>query len=434
MSIGKKKLLAAFLEKDNLKLLAYDVFGTRAVRTFAGQINFSAEVVKDAYIADALKFTGQVKMAISAKLPLQAVSDLVLFMPTDKTFSKSLPTSDAVDSFIQSLPYFAEELVLTSSQVDKKTTHVAFEKKLVEDFQRPFMESSKKITAVKSGINVLGAEFVQEGKYFLLAPLEKEIAMAVVENGAVLELASFGKEVFSARFSEFILNHNLDSVRLAYTVGTFDADLASKIRTERGIEVVSVASGDIYDATVSAYLRSLGGRSLGNVLGKIGLQAISSKIPARKPLLLMGAGLVGIILVVMLVRGITGTKSGANTPAVTPVATTPTVPPAPEPKPADYKVRVLNGTLVEGEAGRLADKIKELGFEIKETKNATTAGFVTSRLRTAADVPTTITEKIKAVLTELYDSVSVESLPAGRQDLASDSAGVKIEVIIGKKK
>ena len=34
-----------------------------------------------------------------------------------------------------------------------------------------------------------------------------------------------------------------------------------------------------------------------------------------------------------------------------------TMPPAPEPKAGDYPVAVLNGTLVAGEAGRLAEKL-----------------------------------------------------------------------------
>jgi len=109
------------------------------------------------------------------------------------------------------------------------------------------------------------------------------------------------------------------------------------------------------------------------------------------------------------------------------VATTPVVAPVPEPKASDYPVRVLNGTLVEGEAGRLADLIKAKGFTITETKNATSAGFVATRIRTTSDVPTKIVDTIKLALDDTYESVNLEPL-------ASDSAGVKIEVIIGKKK
>lgn len=432
MRLGRRKLLAVFLEGDNLKLLVYDVLGSRSTRSFAGQISFSAEVVKDAYVADPAKFAGQVKMAISAKEPLSQTAEVVLFLPASKTFTKSLPASDAVDSFVQSLPYFAEELILSTEGSgvrglgSGRVTHVAFEKKLVEDLERPFLESGKKVLAVKSSVNVLALAYGQVGKYFLLIPFEKEIFVAVVEDGAVAEVAAFAKDVFASRFGEFILNRNLESVRQAYTVGVFDADLANKIRAERGMEVVSVVAGDVYDGAVGAYLRAAGGGLLGNVLGMVDFSAVSRRLPNRRFLLLAGAGLVGAILVVMLVRGIGGGRPGEeNPPAGGPAATAP--PPAPEPKPEEFKVRVLNGTLVEGEAGRLSTKLKDLGFEVVETRNATTAGFVATRLRTTANVPAKIADMVKAALVDTYESITPELL-------ASDSAGVKIEVILGKKK
>lgn len=430
MSVGKKKLLAVFLEKDNVKLLVYDVFGNRPVRQFAGQITFSPEVVKDAYIADSAKFSGQIKMAISAKEWLRQSMEAVLFLPPDKTFTKSLPASDTVDSFIQSLPYFAEELILSTEQLAargkglEKVTHIAFEKKLVEDLERPFLESGKTVLAVKSGVNVLAASYIQTGKYFLLVPLDKEIAVAVAQDGAVSEVAAIARDVFATRFGEFVLNHNLGAVTQAYTLGVFDANLAGKIRSERGIEIVSLASGDIYDLAVSAYLRRSGGGILANLLGRISLPAIGERLPNQKYLFLVGAGIAGILLVVLLVKGIGGMKLGGSKP-VSPMATTPALTPVPEPKPGDFKVRVLNGTLVEGEAGRLASVIKDKGFEVTETKNATSAGFVATRLRTAADVPAKIVEAVKSALNS-YESINLELL-------ASDSAGVKIEIIIGKK-
>lgn len=428
MSLGRKKLLAAFLEKDNLKLLAYDVFGTRGTRSFAGQISFSPEVVKDAYIADPAKFAGQVKMALAAKAPLSDCLEVVLFLPPDKTFTKSLPASDAVDSFVQSLPYFAEELVIDSQKGGRgpsttlRTTYVAFEKKLVEDFQKPFLESGKKVIAARSAVNILAVKYGQDGKYFLLAPFDKEIAVAVGQDGAVLEIAAFGRDVFATRFGEFILNHDLKGVTTAYTLGVFDADLAAKLRSERGIEVVSLASGDVYDLIFTASLAMEQTNPLAGILGGIDLGAIGEKIPDRKYLFLAGAAIVGVFLVVMLVRGV---GKAAQPKPVTPIAS-PSAVPAPEPKPADYKVRVLNGTLVEGEAGRLATKLTDSGFNVVEKKNATSAGFVATRLRTVSDVPAKIMDIVKSAL-DAYQSINLELL-------ASDSAGVKIEIIIGQKK
>ena len=87
----------------------------------------------------------------------------------------------------------------------------------------------------------------------------------------------------------------------------------------------------------------------------------------------------------------------------------------------------MNGTLVTGEAGRLAEILKGLGFEITETKNATSAGFAATRLRATNDVPDKITAGLKTTLLETYESVSLEPL-------ATPSANAVIEIILGKKK
>ncbi len=426
MALGKHKLLAAFLEKDNLKLLAYDVFGSRATRVFAGQISFSPEVLRDAYIADSAKFSGQLKIAFTQKDLLGQVDQVVLFIPPDKTFTKSLPVTDTIDGFVQSLPYFKEELLLSTENIggkhgSDKITHVAFEKKLIEDFQRAFLESSKEVAATKSSVNVLGANFVQDGQYFLLVPFEKEIALAVVDSGAVLEMAAFAKEVFLTRFGEYIINHDLGKINQAYTVGVFDAQVASEIRSKRGLEVSALETNDVYDVVVTTYLRSSAGGMVNNLLGKINWTRLGDKIPNRKYLFLGLAAIVGVILVMLLFKNI-----GKKPEVASPVVTAPTPPPAPEAKPGDFKVRVLNGTLVEGEGGRLGDKLKGLGFDVVETKNATTAGFVATRLRAAPGVPDKIVSMVKSSLTD-YETINLEPL-------ASDSAGVKIEVIVGKKK
>lgn len=449
MKIGKSKLLAAFLEKDNLKLLVYDVFGTKSTRSFAGQITFSSEVVRDAFIADGGKFTSQVKMAVASKEPLGQVLEVVLFLPADKTFTKALPEEDSIDGFIQSLPYFREELIVSDDRGQpfdlasgkegtghrrqkgpgqRKITYVAFEKRLVEDLQRPFLETGKKILSAVSSLNSLAKKFVGDGKYFLLVPFEKEISVAVCDDGAVAQLATFGKDVFLTRFSEFITNHDLGGIRQAYTVGVFEAALAEKLRSDKSLEVAALETRDIYDLVVTSYLSSEA-NALARLLGKLRLPEMPGFVKnfaGRKYVLLGAAVLVGAFILVSLVKGVGGRLNNSSTkPDTTISSPVPTTPPAPAPKPADFKIRILNGTLLEGEAGRLATKLKDLGFDVTETKNATASAFVASRLRVNSDVPTKIIDDLKAELLTTYDSVQVESL--------SDEA-VGIEIIIGKKK
>jgi len=417
MLLGKKKMLAVFLEKDNLKLLSYVVGGKAVKRDFAGQITFSADVLREAFIADPAKFAGQIKMAFSQKPALAEVPLVVLFLPADKTFTKTMSASDSIDGFVQSLPYFAEELVINSQEIGEKVTHVAFEKKLAEDLQRPFLEIGKKVVAIVSSLNVLAPAHKKEGKYLLLAPFDKEISVAVCQDGGVIETATFPKDVFVGRLAEFMANHNLSEVRQVYTVGVFDADLAAKLRSERNLEVQALETGDVYDSVVAAYTRGQSGF-------KFDLSGFKEKLPEQKYLFLVAAVMVGFVLVIALVKGASKISLPGKTKTVSRV-TAPVAAPQPAPKPADYPIRVLNGTLVTGEAGRLGDTLKTAGYPVLETKNATSGGFVNTRLRVVSDVPEKIVENLQTILTATYSGVSVEPL-------ASDSA--RIEIIIGTKK
>ncbi|MBI3558907.1 LytR C-terminal domain-containing protein [Candidatus Gottesmanbacteria bacterium] len=413
MSFGKKKILAAFLEKDNLKLLSYE--GKQ--RVFAGQLSFPPEVLRDGFIADSLKFSSQVKIAFAQKESLKEVTEVVLFLPMDKTFAKTLPEGEGTESFVKGLPYFKEELVINQDG----NSFVAFEKKLVEDFQRPFLESGKKVTAVKSGAAVLTAAYPQKGKYFLLVPLEKEILTIVAQDGVFLEGVAFKKEIFADRFKEFVATHNLSDVRQTFTLGVFPPGLAPN--------AIPLSGTDIYDLTF-------------NAMAPRKKSIILFKYDTLNPryFYLAGAVLAGALLVFAVVKGVGQINLNflKSEPKNPPAARQELPPPKPEPRPADFNVIVLNGTLVTGEAGKLADKLRAAGYNILETKNATTAGFLATRLRILLASPTggpavsdKITADLKTLLLADYKSVSIEPLPAGRQDLATSSA--QIEIIIGEK-
>lgn len=431
MALGKKKILAAFLEKDNLKMLVYEVGGLKGQvsRLFAGQITFSPEVVRDGFIADTAKFDSQVKMAFAQKEALQQATEVMLFLSPDKSFTKTLPGTDTIDSFVHGLPYFREELIIDTAPAPAtggpaRTTYVAFERKLVEDAQRPFLESGKKIIGVKSAASVLVPKFAKTGRYLFLIPLEKDLVMAVAENGEVADLAVVKNDLVTARLGEFLSSHDLPGATAAFSVGMISSALAQKLRVENGLNLVPLAQTDIYDLIIS---------SVSSRGSKTKLPAFIGKLPtvSQKHLFLAGAIIVGAALTILIVKNIGSLRSigGAVSPVkpVTPTPTPSAPPPPPPPKPGDYPVAVLNGTLVTGEAGRLADELKAEGFDITETKNATAAGFAATRLRATSTVPDQITAQLKTELLKTYDAVSIEPL-------ASPSGKAVIEIIIGKKK
>lgn len=110
---------------------------------------------------------------------------------------------------------------------------------------------------------------------------------------------------------------------------------------------------------------------------------------------------------------------------------TPTPTPIPEPTPtpmpkverSEFKVRVLNGTTISGAAGALADKLKELGWEVVKVGNnsdqAVTEGFIRAK-----QGQETAVEVLRNDLGSGFEGSSSSSLKT------SDTAD--IEVVIGK--
>ncbi len=429
-------LLAVFLEKDNTKLVVYRRSGKKVERVFAGQISFTEAVLRDAFIADPPKFAAQIGIAFAQKPPLNEASEVLLFVPPDKTFTKTIPATDSVESFIRSLPYFKEELLIFPDEIkikEKKPTsditYVAFERRLVEDFERPFLTAGKKITAVVSSINIAAEAFAQTGQYFLLVPSEKDITVAAVTNGGITEVAHYPKDVFAGRFGEFIATHNLFEVKRAFTLGIIDEAILAKIRTERGVTIEHLGQSDIYDLLTNAAL-SLSSRGglhsllLGVSFPKFNFTA--KALPLQKIFLLVGALLLGFGLVFILIKTFSGQTTTSTSQTVVKKTVEPVAKPvAPEPKPGDFSVTVLNGTRVTGEAGRLAETLKAEGFNIVETKNASNSAFVTTKLLVTSGVPEQIINRLKETISQTYEVVEVET------QSGSDN---KIEVIIGKKK
>jgi hypothetical protein len=460
MIFGKRRLLAAFLEKDNLKLLSFEIAGRSVTRVFGGQLSFGADVVREAFIADPIKFSGQIKMALSQKPEAANVSEAVLFIPPEKTFIKAIPNNDAIESFVRTLPYFKEELVITEGERAKgdvdgaMLNHLAFEKKMIEDLERPFLDSGKKILAALSSVKVLADAFAQPGKYFLLVSFDKETVVVVMQDRVILDMASFAKDVWTGRMNEFRLGKNFSDVKEAFSLGVFDGGALDRVRNEQQLNVKELASTDIYDLVVSASQNSnfktkianlslpVGGQ-ISNVgsenrigLPNLDFSGIKDRLPNQKLLFLVGAAIVGFVLVLVVAKNLTALKGLGNSESrqdqvknesIVKSNKKKTPPPAPVaiPKPADFKVRVLNGTTVTGEAGRAGEAISALGFDVVETKNATASGFMATRLRVVPDVPQEIVDQIKTALLVTYESVSLESLV---DDV------VKVEIIIGKKK
>lgn len=156
-----------------------------------------------------------------------------------------------------------------------------------------------------------------------------------------------------------------------------------------------------------------------------------SKLPKRANkfhlLVLVVIGIAVIGFTVYILKGGFGAISINPEPSPSPseqTSSTPTPTPTPEPERSKYKVRVLNGSGKTGLAKTVSDKLKELGYQIDKTGNATNSAFQQTVIRVKPEAESFI-PRIVTDLTPEFDAAGNTSL--------KDADTVDIEIILGAK-
>jgi hypothetical protein len=246
----------------------------------------------------------------------------------------------------------------------------------------------------------------------------------------VAALGAFKMEAAAGRLGDFASTHNLAAARQAFILGRLPEGLWEKIRPGEDWTVTTLSGEDVYDLAAGL----AGGRRRLWPFGGVGEMGGKVKVFLAlfdRRVLAAAAVAAGVFLVIFAGRQLflRSEAPAGEEEAVSPVpsAVPLEAPPVSAGKPADYPVRVLNGTLVAGEAARLAEKLKEAGYQGTETANATASGFVATRLRPVSGVSEKTVAELKTLLLETYEAVTVE---AGADLLE----GAKIEIVIGSKR
>lgn len=109
------------------------------------------------------------------------------------------------------------------------------------------------------------------------------------------------------------------------------------------------------------------------------------------------------------------------------VSTTPELSPSPTPEPAlirsEWSFEVLNGSGITGQAKKIADQIKALGYPVVKTGNADKSNYAETQILAKKE----LLEKIDLVIADLRDVIKIASV-AG--ELTEGTASARI--IIGK--
>jgi hypothetical protein len=144
-------------------------------------------------------------------------------------------------------------------------------------------------------------------------------------------------------------------------------------------------------------------------------------------LILVIIGIFVIGFTVYILKGGFGQIGKTLSPSPSPseqASPSPTPTPTPEPERSKYKVRVLNGSGKTGLAKTLSEKLKELGYQIDKTGNATNSAFTQTLIRVKPANESFIPQVVKDLAPD-YDG-------AGNTSLEDDDK-VDIEIILGAK-
>lgn len=146
-----------------------------------------------------------------------------------------------------------------------------------------------------------------------------------------------------------------------------------------------------------------------------------------------GKLLIGVIAVFLIILAVgagtfvylSKTETKNPEPSPTPeVVTTPT--PSPEVDRSAYKVAILNGSGITGEAARLKEKLIDLNFEVERTGNADKSNYKKTVIQTKEGVSHAFIEVLEKELAKRYVLSTTETLD---KDSKND-----VVVIIGKEK
>lgn len=141
---------------------------------------------------------------------------------------------------------------------------------------------------------------------------------------------------------------------------------------------------------------------------------------------------IATVLILIIAVGFFATSSQKLAKNISFARPSPTPTPTSLPKPTptislkSYKIKVLNGSGVEGEAKKVVDQLKTAGFAEGETANADNFDYKETLIRTKQTVPQTVNLQVAKALEKKYTVKTGENLSA------SDSSD--IQVIVGQAK
>lgn len=163
-----------------------------------------------------------------------------------------------------------------------------------------------------------------------------------------------------------------------------------------------------------------------------------TEIPPSDPINFLWVIIPGMILLGLLVGGIFAYYSGMNklktnqnitkttTSESTPSANSPTPTPTVKPDLTQYKIKILNGSGIKGEAGKVQTLLEKAGFKVESTGNAKTYDYTQTIIQAKSSIEENFLVSLKENLSKSYKVAKNETL--------KDTEASSVIIIVGSSK
>lgn len=453
-----QKIVLAFLNNAELRLSVYQQAGGKMNRLSQEILDFAGAIVKDSSILDASAFSLQISEFFKTRPEIKK-SKVLLVVPEEKIFLKGfelglgdLEQKDKLRlDFLEGIPFSEDDLIIRGRQVGKVMEFSAIHKAFAADFQKPFIDLKMNIAGLISVPQAIALNLRPKDRSFLLAFYDNDFALALAENSCIIfsETHSMLKKTLKdalGAFDHFVQHLRAAGIKsVSVILGEDEIEDALKIELERrDYEIKEIKKMSILDMIADYYQSHEKEDRDWNMLYKEDgrTRAFFKKYKfilyiflLISVLTVIGLGIWAFFPKFSEIFNLVETpkeivsNNAAEIVIPAPVVEAPAVaqetPKPAEAKKSDFPIKILNGTKVAGEAGKLKSLLESKGFEITGTGNNEDQNQIVTTIFINTDMPEPIISELRLLLEARYQNILVSPSPV--------SDGV-IHIVIGKKK
>ena len=143
-------------------------------------------------------------------------------------------------------------------------------------------------------------------------------------------------------------------------------------------------------------------------------------------MILLGLLIGGIIAYYTGIQKLSSNNNSSLIKSTPPPETTPSPTPIATPNLSNYKIKILNGSGIKGEAGKVEELLEKADFTVESTGNAKTYDYTQTIIQAKSSVEEGFLTKLKSSLSKTYE--------VGKNETLKDSETSPVIILVGSLK